>query len=224
MNKIDVYVLFDRECGPFLLRQGFSKIDAGEYARATPAGSDRIMADALKGAGRFAVMMSFYPNELEFVHVISSNNPQEPRGFPVGPYLGFQSVSRREYVWAVKPESRDGHSLSHVTVALAAHGLPWLDALRDPVFFSKSVDPAALTYAGAAFERAGDTAAAREAYEQMYSRLVSALAGGIPEGQYIKQAGKLFVLVAKKLGRDQERVKRFEEQLGWSCDASALDS
>jgi len=216
------YIAFDEGCGALLTAKGFTRHEAGDYSRVGEDGLDRLLVDERAGKGRFVVFMSYYPKDLEFVYKLS--DAKEPRGFPVGPYLGFNGVFNREYVWAGKSLELVKNAPPQIVLAIETYGLPWLDSLRDPVYFSQQVDKSAVLYAAVAFERAGFIEEAKQYYAVMYARLRAGLAGGVSEQQFIKIAGKRFAFVARKLGRDQELVGRTERILNWSCPALPIDT
>jgi hypothetical protein len=138
----------------------------------------------------------------------------EDRGFPCGPYLNPVRVTKRPKYWSYKDVATLSKSLNHVMSCLENAGLPWLASLRDPKVFAKNVDPIAAMGAALANEAAGNRDEARKFYGEMMRRY-TILLKDFGEDAVLKQDGKAFVFVAKKLNIEPELCRRFEERLNY---------
>jgi hypothetical protein len=213
-----LYELADALVGAPLREHGFVRADGGDYQRTTTEGMDRILLDPNARKGKFTVFASHYPADLEFITDFLHG---EDRGFPVGPYVTQRGVFRHPYTWPYKTKEQTEGSLRKLLTAIEEYVLPWLQSLRDPVVYAKAVDVDAPLFVAVAWERAGDIARAREAYEQRWETFAGMLAS-FDERFVIKEAGEQVVFVAEKLGRQRERMARFREMLGYTRPVKPL--
>jgi hypothetical protein len=216
-SKATLLAAFDESCGRALAEEGFHQIDVGVYERTVPDGTDCVLIDP-RSVGRYCIMVSFYPPDLDFLQSLEGD---EPRGFPVGPYLGQQSISSREYLWPAR-SLENGAELP--CQALKKYALPWLQRLRDKEYYASQVDQRAVLYAAAACERAGMIEEARRYYQIMLERLRMALANYKTEREFARIAGRTYVLVARKLSLDLDIASRLEGELNAKIVVEPLPS
>jgi len=202
----ECYVQCDAVLGVFLAGEGFAGSD-GEYRREQPDGTDRVLVDADDRKKKFSVLLAYYPHALA---ILDDFIEGEDRGFPCGPFLTPVAVTRRKHSWSYQPKKKFDQSLREVQLALETVGLPWLARLRDPNAYVAEIDPDALFDQGLANEWVGDQARARTAYLQLFERFQEMLSFASEE-LVMKEVGKQFIFVAAKLGREEERVRRFRE-------------
>ena len=221
MSPDKLYRRCDEVLLPFLGPKGFDRANPGEYVRKLEGGRDRILVShgpRAKKFTHFCIGMGFCPAHMKVLDELIELG-QEDEGFLVGPYLNPVSVTSRPKYWGYRTAEALERSLKHVLECLENAGLPWLETLRDPKVFAASADPVAALSAGLAHEAAGNIAAAREAYQEMYRRLMMVDGN---TGLDLKIDGKVFVFVTAKLGIDKERREAFEEKLGYHPDIKPL--
>lgn len=201
------------ELGGPLEARGYVHRRQGEYRRPDGEGGfDRVLL-RLNGQ-RLDIMLSYYPSEL--AELESLLGPGEEMGFPCGPYLTSKGVFKRSGGWRLgKGREADLGVLAAAREALESLGEAWLKSLRDPEVLERAVDPQALVPRAVALERAGDPEGARACYQAMMDRFKAAFEAGGGERWVLRDSGRLYVLVAEKLGVDPERVHRFRDSLGY---------
>ena len=196
------------------------RVREGEYKRFEPAGNDRIQVDPDGRRHEFSVMLSFYPQAMEPVFSLSPDKPD--KGFPCGPYLTPKIVSQRRRAWSYGSAPKLESSLDAIVKALDEVGLPWLERLCDTQVFASEIDKHAVLPAALALELAGDRAAARALYEEMYRRLRGVIESEGTDENVFRERGRVFIFVCSKLGVEAERVERYSQRSGCSFQGPPL--
>lgn len=207
----------DEIVAPYLLENGFECKAVGkniyEYIRHVPGGRDAIIIKFDRTKTLVGVLISYFPDCLEFVDEIYGLTDIKDRGQLVPSFLTPGAVSPNPRPWRFDTEEKLQRSLEQMRTAFEQIGFPWLEKLHSPAFYASKTDQVAAFSSAIAFDAAGDYEKARELYQEMRRRHVHNLSRSKPkisERFFTEHTGhgKEFIYVAHKLGVIDDFCKR----------------
>lgn len=159
----DFYAVAMEKLGAVLTAQGFSEHSL-EFRRVCDGGFDRVTI-ALVSRDRFSILLSYYPDWLEWVYRCKIRPNYDPEfGYPCGPYLNPVRVHSTPKSWGISDPGHIQKSFAQARNALENVGLPWLGHLKDASFYAQEVMKDNFAFYGAALEEAGRLEEARVQY------------------------------------------------------------
>lgn len=202
--------------GPTLLQSGFREIEPGGYRRSGPEGIDELLLDG-PHSGRFSIFIGFTPRYiLRVIEAISGQRFRE-FGFMVGPYLTPVCIAKHPKKWRCESKKTSRSSIDQVHDGILCAGLPWLDRLRDPIFFSTQIIAGSHFIQGYAMEHAGRLDDAQTCYREevtLFSQFFSerdpsSLLDDQDDHPWIKS----FLLASERLSENSEGCKQLRNAL-----------
>jgi hypothetical protein len=205
---------------PYLLENGFESQTSGkyifEYIRPVPGGRDVVVIKFDRTKMLVGVLISYFPDCLEFVDEIYGLTDYLARGQLVPSFLTPGAVSPNPRPWRFDSEEKLQRSLEQMRTAFEEIGFPWLEKMHSPAFYASKTDQVAAFSSAIAFEAAGDYVKARELFVLKRRAHEGILTIGnlkTAERFFTEHTGhgKEFIYVAHKLGVVDDFCKRLME-------------